>query len=94
MSEPRQDAEAAAAVAWLESERDSAWQAKYDSKDYRRSLYTNTKPDHPLHPLTDGPCDCEIGGSGWERGEAMRVRWPSLAALKEIDLQAEPDPGR
>jgi hypothetical protein len=49
----------------------------YDREDYRRSLYTNTKPDHPANPRTEGPCNCERGDTAWERsGIAMRVDWP------------------
>jgi hypothetical protein len=51
-------------------------QLDYDREDYRRSLYTNTKPDHPRNPRTEEPCDCERGGRDWEKGEAMRVEWP------------------
>jgi hypothetical protein len=52
-------------------------QLEYDTKDYRRSLYTNTKPDHPASPRTEGPCNCERGDDAWERsGIAMKVLWP------------------
>ena len=47
-----------------------------DAKDYRRSLYTNTKPDHEPNHRTGGPCNCERGDTAWENGVAMRVRWP------------------
>jgi hypothetical protein len=39
-----------------------------DALDYRRSLYTNTKADHPANWLTGEPCGCERGDdSAWER---------------------------
>ncbi len=62
--------------------------ADYDQEDYRRSLYTNTKADHPALWSTGEPCDCEAGGDGWEReGIAMAVRWPRRAAA-EMDREA------
>jgi hypothetical protein len=52
----------------------AARQAAYDQEDYRRSLYTNTKDDHPAIWATGQPCDCEADGTGWERsGVAMTV---------------------
>jgi hypothetical protein len=53
-------------------------QAEYDAKDYRRSLYTNTKDDHPADWLTGEPCRCEHGDDhAWVRaGNAMKVLWP------------------
>ena len=53
-------------------------QLSRDAVDYRRSLYTNTKPDHPGNWLTGEPCRCEKGDDrGWERsGNAMTVQWP------------------
>jgi hypothetical protein len=60
------------------------WQAAYDAEDYRRSLYTNTKDDHPAIDLTGEPCDCPAGGARWERnGFAMRVEWPPPAPWSE-----------
>jgi hypothetical protein len=47
-----------------------------DARDCRRSLYTNTKPDHEPNHSTGGPCNCERGDTAWENGVAMRVRWP------------------
>jgi hypothetical protein len=48
-----------------------------DALDYRRSLYTNVKADHPADELTGEPCDCETGGARWEKnGVAARVEWP------------------
>lgn len=48
--------------------RPAEWQAEYDTKDYRRSLYTNTKDDHPANWLTGEPCGCERGDdSAWDR---------------------------
>jgi len=53
-------------------------QLTYDAEDYRRSLYTNTKPDHEANHRTAGPCNCERGDTAWERnGVAMKVRWPA-----------------
>lgn len=44
------------------------WQLADDALDYRRSLYTNTKADHPANWLTGEPCGCERGDdSAWER---------------------------
>ena len=64
----------------LEEQR-AAWQANWDRQDYRRSLYTNTKADHPALNPSGQPCDCEAGGTGWERrGVAMAVRWPRAQA--------------
>jgi len=65
-----------------------------DSQDYRQSLYTNTKPDHPADDLTGELCDCEAGDTRWEKnGIAMRVEWP-FSAQRAPELQAEPDAGR
>lgn len=52
-------------------------QLAHDAEDHRRSLYTNTKPDHEANPRTGGPCNCERGDAAWERnGIAMKVEWP------------------
>ena len=66
-------------------------QLQNDMEPYRRSLYTNTKPDLEPHPLTGESCDCDAGGTGWERnGVAMRVRWPRDARRKrEPDRELE-----
>jgi hypothetical protein len=57
------------------SEREGP-QLLYDRLPSRASLYTNIKDDHPADWLTGEPCDCEAGGTAWERGTAMAVRWP------------------
>lgn len=52
-------------------------QLRYDAEDCRRSLYTNTKPDHAPDWRTGEPCNCEHGDSAWARnGVAMTVTWP------------------
>jgi hypothetical protein len=65
-------------------------QLTYDGEDCRRSLYTNTKADHPADHLTGGPCRCEEGDdSGWERsGVAMTVRWPPELRRTSPELEA------
>ena len=71
----------------LEDQR-SAWQERWDRQPYRRSLYTNTKADHPALNPSGRACDCEAGGTGWERsGVAMAVRWPRALAA-ETDREA------
>ena len=65
-------------------------QLDYDAQDYRRSLYTNTKPDHEADHLTGEPCDCEAGGARWEtNGIAMRVQWPPLPQYAAAAPQLE-----
>ena len=69
-------------------------QLAYDAEDYRRSLYTNVKADHPANDLTGEPCDCEGGDTRWERnGIAMGVHWPPQPRHEatESARQAEPE---
>lgn len=64
-------------------------QLAYDGQDYRRSLYTNTKPDHEANHRTGGPCNCERGDTAWERnGIAMKVQWPR----RELDARTPQRP--
>jgi hypothetical protein len=61
----------------------AAWHARWDQQDYRRSLYTTAEADHPALNPSGQPCDCEAGGTGWERsGVAMTVRWPRAVAAE------------
>jgi hypothetical protein len=63
-------------------------QLDYDARDYRRSLYTNTKSDHPANWATGEPCGCERGDdSAWERS-GFRSGGPFVPG----PLQAEHDP--
>ena len=41
------------------------WQERSHRLPYRRSLYTNTKDDHPALNPSGQPCDCNAGGTGW-----------------------------
>ncbi len=51
-------------------------QLVYDDAPYRRSLYTNTKDDHP-YPFTTGePCGCEARDDSWAQTGAMSVHFP------------------
>lgn len=38
-----------------------------DAEDCNRSLYTNTKDDHPADPITGLPCGCESGNDNWAK---------------------------
>ncbi|MEU8362301.1 hypothetical protein AB0C27_40415 [Nonomuraea sp. NPDC048882] len=41
--------------------------------DIRASLYTTIENDHSDHWASQEPCDCESGGTMWERnGKAWR----------------------
>jgi len=65
------------------------WRADYDREDYRQSLYTNTKDDHPALWATGEPCDCAAGDDRWERdGVAMAARWP-----RALDAEQEREAG-
>lgn len=61
-------------------------QEEYDLKDYRRSLYINTKDDHPCPWTTAAPCGCESGDDAWAESGAMSVHFPR--ARSEPDIEA------
>jgi hypothetical protein len=65
---------------WLAAE-----QLRRDQGDVRRSLYTNTKDDHPRDDLTGEPCRCGQGDdTAWIRhGNAMKVLWPPQPGVAE-----------
>jgi hypothetical protein len=89
MARPAQDREVTVSTSpeadWLARERE-----RRDQLDYRRSLYTNTKPDHPGDDLTGQPCRCQKGDdTAWERhGIAMKVLWPPQAGVSDRTPQA------
>jgi hypothetical protein len=60
-----------------------------DAEDYNRSLYTNTKDDHPANPITGLPCGCESGDDSWAklgfRPGAMYNGRGSFALRPEFD---------
>jgi hypothetical protein len=47
---------------WLAAERE-----RYDQRDYRRSLYTNTKDDHPRDEMTGERCRCSSPDAFWSK---------------------------
>jgi hypothetical protein len=67
---------------WLAAERE-----RRDQLDYRRSLYTNFKSDHPANDLTGEPCRCEQGNDrdwhGFSPGTPVRPQYDPCGSVPE-----------
>jgi hypothetical protein len=70
---------------WLER-----YEKERDAEPGRRGLYTTIKDDHQHLWPSEEPCDCTLGGQGWER-IAMRVTFSQrrAAAIRGTSAQRE-----
>ncbi len=70
-------------------------QLEYDAEGYRRSLYTNTKPDHPANPAHRGPVRLRARrrrlGAQRHRDEGALAATAGYAVIRGPQATAEAD---